>query len=144
LRDVTTALTTGCGSGFAVCAAAIAGALDQVEDGLPLDSDMSGQFGHGHRAGVDDPQRLLGTQVAGKRPEVGSLHQAGGLLEGIGRGQRPDPRSLGLEGSPEMYASRQHTIREIAETFGVSHMTVYRSLQPGATARAASCDRGTS
>lgn len=34
-----------------------------------------------------------------------------------------------------MYASRQHTIREIAETFGVSNMTVYRSLQSCATAR---------
>jgi DNA invertase Pin-like site-specific DNA recombinase len=28
----------------------------------------------------------------------------------------------------QMYDSRQHTIKEIADTFGVSHMTVYRHL----------------
>ena len=29
----------------------------------------------------------------------------------------------------QMYASREHTIKEIADTFGVSHMTVYRHLE---------------
>ena len=35
----------------------------------------------------------------------------------------------------QMYASREHTIKEIADTFGVSHMTVYRHLQTDLTAR---------
>jgi DNA invertase Pin-like site-specific DNA recombinase len=34
----------------------------------------------------------------------------------------------------QMYASREHTIGEIASTFGVSHMTVYRHLDGAARA----------
>jgi len=33
----------------------------------------------------------------------------------------------------DMYDSKKHTVREIAETFGVSHMTVYRYLSPDKT-----------
>jgi DNA invertase Pin-like site-specific DNA recombinase len=46
------------------------------------------------------------------------------------RGGRPaklSARQIGV--MREMYASREHTIKEIAGTFGVSHMTVYRHLE---------------
>jgi DNA invertase Pin-like site-specific DNA recombinase len=38
----------------------------------------------------------------------------------------------------DMYDSRKHTVNEIAETFGVSHMTVYRHLGKPEAAQAVS------
>jgi len=45
-----------------------------------------------------------------------------------GRPPKLTPRQVAV--IRDMYDSKKHTIKEIAETFGVSHMTVYRHLDP--------------
>jgi DNA invertase Pin-like site-specific DNA recombinase len=81
-------------------------------------------------ASIDEFQREL--IVEGTREGLASARARGRVG---GRKPKLSERQVGV--MRQMYASRQHTIKEIAQTFGVSHMTVYRHLERDGQAPAA-------